>query len=49
MNRQILFSFFVNKMLVIRGGIHKMLVRIANREDADPALFVEAFWQVTSV
>ena len=29
------FSFFLfsNKMLVIRAGIHKMLVRIANRED----------------
>ena len=24
---------FLNKMWVIRAGIHKMLVRIANRED----------------
>ena len=34
---EILNSFlflFSNKMLVIRGGIHKM-VRIANREDPD--------------
>ena len=26
---------FSNKMLVIRAGIHKMLVRLANREDYD--------------
>ena len=26
---------FLNKMLVIRAGIHKMFVRIANREDPD--------------
>ena len=26
---------FSNKMLVIRDGIHKMLVRIADREDSD--------------
>ena len=26
---------FSNKMLVIRAGIHIMLVRIANREDPD--------------
>ena len=26
---------FSNKMLVIRAGIHKMLFRIANREDPD--------------
>ena len=24
-----------NKMLIFRAGIHKMLVRIANREDPD--------------
>ena len=31
-----LFSFCSqNKMLVIMAGIHKMLVRIANREDPD--------------
>ena len=29
---------FSNKMLVIRAGIHKMPVRIANREDTDPDL-----------
>ena len=27
------FLMFSNKMLVIRAGIHKMLVRIANRKD----------------
>ena len=34
---------FSNKMLVLRAGIHKMLVRIANREDlirSGSALFV---------
>ena len=30
-----LLHFFSNKMLVIRAGIHKCLVRIANREDPD--------------
>ena len=28
---------FSNKMLVIRTGIHRMLVKIANREDLDQA------------
>ena len=48
-------------MLFIRDGIHKILVRIANREDPDQtasseavlsgsALFVSRhFWQATSV
>ena len=27
--------FFSNKILVIWAGIHKILVRIANREDSD--------------
>ena len=31
-------------MLVIRGGIHKMLVRIANREDPDQTASSEAVW-----
>ena len=31
-----IFSFFfVNKMLVFRAGIHKMLVSITNRENTD--------------
>ena len=41
---------FLNKMLVFRAGINKMLIRIANREYPDqtdfsigPALFVKAF------
>ena len=29
---------FSNKMYVIRAGIHKMLVRIVNREDPDQSL-----------
>ena len=33
---------FSNKMLLIRAGIHKMLVRIANREDHDQTAFEEA-------
>ena len=38
-----LFSFmFLNKMLFIRAGIHKMLVRIANREDPDQTASSEA-------
>ena len=47
-------------MLVSRAGIHKMVVRIANWEDPDQtasseavcsgsALFVQVFWQATSV
>ena len=31
-----------NKMLVIRTGIHKMLVRIANSEDPDQTASSEA-------
>ena len=31
---------FSNKMLVIKAGIHKMLVRIANREDTDQQVWV---------
>ena len=33
---------FSNKMLVIRVGIHKMLVRIANREDPGQTTSTEA-------
>ena len=33
---------FSNKMEVIRAGIHKMCVRIANREDADQTASSEA-------
>ena len=33
---------FSNKMLVIRAGTHKMLVRIANREDSDQTASSEA-------
>ena len=33
---------FSNKMLVIRAGIHKMLVKIANREDPDQTASSEA-------
>ena len=32
---QTLFFLCSDKMLVIRAGYHKMLVRIANREDTD--------------
>ena len=46
---------FSNKMLVIRGGIHKMLVRKANRQDpgrkqSDLGLdcLSKQFWQATS-
>ena len=30
-----LFSFCSNKILVITAGVHKMVVRIANREGSD--------------
>ena len=33
---------FSNKMLVIKAGIHKILVRIANREDPDQTISSEA-------
>ena len=33
---------FLNKMFVIRAGIHKMLVTIANREDPDQTASSEA-------
>ena len=47
-------------MLIIKAGIHQMLVRRANMEDAhqtdsseavwsESALFIQAFWQATSV
>ena len=47
---------FSNKMMVIRAGIHKLLVRIANKEDLDqkhsdqglPCLS-KPVWQATSV
>ena len=39
-----MFFFFtdLNKMLVIRTGIHQMLVRIGNREDPDQTASSEA-------
>ena len=36
------FFLFSNKKLVFRAGIHKMLVRIANREDPDQTASSEA-------
>ena len=33
-----------NKTLIIRGGIHKMLGKIANREDPDQTASSEAVW-----
>ena len=32
----------LNEMLIFRAGIHKMLVRIANREDPDQTASSEA-------
>ena len=37
-----LFSFCSKKMLVIRAGTHKMLVRKANQEDPDQTASEEA-------
>ena len=39
--RTLLF-LFSNKMLVFRAGMHKMLVRIANREDPEQTASLEA-------
>ena len=36
------FFLFSNKMSLIRAGIHKMLVRIANNEDPDQTASEEA-------
>ena len=33
---------FSNKMLVFKAGIHKLLVRVANREEPDQTAFSEA-------
>ena len=35
---------FSTKLLVIKAGIHKMLVRKANREDPDQTASSEAVW-----
>ena len=48
---------FSNKMLVFKAGIHKILVRIANREDSDQTASSDLglpclsrpFWQATLV
>ena len=37
-----LLFLFSNKMVVIRAGINKMIVRIANREDPDQTASSEA-------
>ena len=42
-------DFCLTGVLGVRGGSHKMFVRIANREDTEPAEFVEALRQVTRV
>ena len=56
---KILNSFLIlysDKRLVFRAGIHKMLIRIANREDPDQkqsdlglCCLSRPFWQETSV
>ena len=38
------FFFFLNKKVVIRAGINKMLSRIANSEDPDKTASSEAVW-----
>ena len=40
------FFLFSNKMLVIRDGIHKIFIRIANREDPDQTASSEAVYSV---
>ena len=36
------FILFSNKMLIFKAGIHKILVKIANREDPDQTASSEA-------
>ena len=38
---ELLILLFSNKMMVITARIHKMLVRIANREDPDQTASLE--------
>ena len=38
--RHTLLFLFSNKMLGIRAGIHKILDRVANREDPDQTAFL---------
>ena len=40
--KYIFLFLFSNKMLVFRAGIHKMHVRVANREDPDQTASSEA-------
>ena len=42
MTVKIFFSLFSNKMFIIRTEIHKMLVRITNREDLDQTVSSDA-------
>ena len=48
---QSLLLLFSNKTLIIRAGIHKMPVRIANRENPDQSgvCLSKLFWQAISV
>ena len=39
-----LLFLFSNKMLLIRAGIHRMPVRIGNRENPDHSASSEAVW-----
>ena len=34
-----IYSFFTNKIMVIKARINKMLVRVANNEDPDQTAF----------
>ena len=44
-----LFLLFSNKMLVFKAGSHKMLVRIANREDLDQTASSEAVLSLSAL
>ena len=43
-----LFLFSI-KMFVIRAGVNKMLVRVANREDSAQIASSEAVWSVSAL
>ena len=40
---------FSNKIMVIKAGIHKILVRITNREDPDQTVSSEAVWSESAL
>ena len=42
-------SLFSNRMMVIKAGIRKILLRLANREDPDQTASSEGVWSGTAL